>query len=531
MPQHNARDQRRHLPHGRFAAVLLKVSLIACTMLSVWRNLTLHNLASQSVMEDQRQYERTSRESFVTGSARKTTNAVRRKIGHVDRVATFIASTENTPHSQWNHHDDNNNNNDDEEQIETAVVPTNFSRLPLALQPVTFQNCCPMMHRPTKKPRCGEVCLTRHACNNNTLYPYTSSQERHFLRPRSEENRDILRRQCHERNSLSTPPYQWCQQWWTDSIMHVHRRRDDTENATTITTTSRLDPYAANLPPPGCSIFNNGGGSGSYQHLILFPSVKMAFCGIPKVGITQWIQFLRFTFGAKDYLSSPHIKPEVFAMRYDKMNEEAQMKILNDPEWKFVAFLRDPAERLLSAYLDKVATKQLERDHFQKMHGLNRTLSFGEFLNILAETPPSQSCRSGGGNDLNTLRGVNWCTNPHWRPQTFSCGLSEFLPRFSFVGSLNFIETQARIILQHVGLWNDYGKWYHWHTKKNAGGSSRCNSAPPSLIVGQRLFGFQQTPKESGLGSGGLVVAVVLAMIRYVRPIRDMDMPRTRVPK
>ena len=27
----------------------------------------------------------------------------------------------------------------------------------------------------------------------------------------------------------------------------------------------------------------------------------VAFCGIPKVSITQWLQFLRFTFGAKDY--------------------------------------------------------------------------------------------------------------------------------------------------------------------------------------------------------------------------------------
>ena len=47
------------------------------------------------------------------------------------------------------------------------------------------------------------------------------------------------------------------------------------------------------------------------------------------VGITQWLQFLRFTFGAKDYLSSPHIKPEVFAMRFDKMSVDTQMQILN----------------------------------------------------------------------------------------------------------------------------------------------------------------------------------------------------------
>jgi hypothetical protein len=44
-----------------------------------------------------------------------------------------------------------------------------------------------------------------------------------------------------------------------------------------------------------------GGGSGPYDCLYLYPSGKLAFCGIPKAGITQWLHFLRFTIGAKDY--------------------------------------------------------------------------------------------------------------------------------------------------------------------------------------------------------------------------------------
>ncbi|KAL7487135.1 hypothetical protein ACHAW6_012736 [Cyclotella cf. meneghiniana] len=485
MPHYYAHRHRRRSRSGRPAAMLplLKLVLAACMTMLAGRNMALHDLSARKSMEDRTRYEITSRESFVTGSAAKETNASTRNSGRREEARKIIAR-----------------------QFPTAVVPSDVSRLPLALQPVDFPNCCPVIHRPPKKPRCGEVCLTAHACNNS-LYPFDSTQQIHFLRPRSQENRDVLRARCNRRNSLQTPPYQWCQQWRDDSIMHANRLREDNGTAVAATTTF-LDPYAADLPPPGCSIFNNGGGSGSFQHLLLFPSVKMAFCGIPKVGITQWMQFLRFTFGAKDYLSSPHIKPEVFAMRYDKMNEEAQAEILNGecpcmpyPNWKFVAFLRDPAERLLSAYLDKVVTKRLERDHFQRMHGLNRTLSFEEFIGILAETPQSSSSSSqpcGGGSDLDALRGVNWCTNPHWRPQTFSCGLSEFLPRFTFVGSLDHIESQSRRILQHVGLWEDYGRWYHWHTHKKDAEGGRCGSSPPSLAVGEPLFGFQQTPRESG---------------------------------
>lgn len=97
------------------------------------------------------------------------------------------------------------------------------------------------------------------------------------------------------------------------------------------------------------------------------------------------------------------------------------------------------------------------------------------------------------GHGLDRLKGVNWCTNPHWRPQTYSCGMSEFLPRFSFVGSLNYMDSQVRTVLDGVGLWEKYGRYYHWHSdKESATSSSRCNLPPPVLKVGDELFGFQQ---------------------------------------
>lgn len=49
-----------------------------------------------------------------------------------------------------------------------------------------------------------------------------------------------------------------------------------------------------------------------------------------------------------------------------------------------------------------------------------------------------------------------------------------------------------------MGLWEDYGRWYHWHTRKKDAEGGRCGSSPPSLTVGEPLFGFQQTPRESG---------------------------------
>jgi hypothetical protein len=40
------------------------------------------------------------------------------------------------------------------------------------------------------------------------------------------------------------------------------------------------------------------------------PKAKLIFCGIPKVGILEWIKFFRHTYGAGDYLSIPYFKDE-----------------------------------------------------------------------------------------------------------------------------------------------------------------------------------------------------------------------------
>lgn len=88
---------------------------------------------------------------------------------------------------------------------------------------------------------------------------------------------------------------------------------------------------------------------------------------------------------------------------------------------------------------------------------------------------------------------LNICPNDYAFTVIF---IKRFLPRFSYVGSLNYMDTQARSILNEVGLWESHGKYYHWHKDKKTAGGSRCNSPPPNLKAGERLFGFQQNPKS-----------------------------------
>jgi hypothetical protein len=171
--------------------------------------------------------------------------------------------------------------------------------------------CCEMLSIRGRNPRniqCEGICHTERACVDK-LYPFKSEQEAKFFTEKEWNATTLpaLRADCKRMNMKLSPPYKWCQQWGPAT---KHNPKD----IATTTKIKKLDlttleqynhqniyPLGAKLPPPGCSRMSEGGGSGAYQHLTLFPEAKLAFCGIPKISITQWLQFLRFTFGAKDY--------------------------------------------------------------------------------------------------------------------------------------------------------------------------------------------------------------------------------------
>ncbi|KAL7521008.1 hypothetical protein ACHAWX_005702 [Stephanocyclus meneghinianus] len=367
-------------------------------------------------------------------------------------------------------------------------------------------SCCEMAALKGKAPtpkniQCEGICHTERACKD-PLYPFETQADATFFREKTwnATNLPQLRKKCTEKNRLLNPPFQWCRQWMvadyanhSENVETLKREIDWSRLAQH--NHKNINPLQADLPPPGCSRTSEGGGSGPFQHLTLFPSAKLAFCGIPKVSITQWLQFLRFTFGAKDYQAFPHAKPDIKLMRFDRLEEKSQMKILNDPEWKFAVFLRNPAERLLSAYLDKVNGKSLrDRDHFKFIYNMTHTPTFDQFVKAIAKNRTDFEL---GSKTREKLWGVDWLTDPHWRPQSYSCGLSEFLPRFSFVGSLDRIEEQARALLQEVGLWDNYGKYYHRIINTDGITSGICSLPPPVLRVEDELFGFLQLPRET----------------------------------
>ena len=387
--------------------------------------------------------------------------------------------------------------NSEATQTTESTTASISEELPEALQldPSLFaiadrprDNCCLHWSQTTRKrtkkqkSQCRGVCFTPRACSDggDGIYPFRDKKEKLFfgrLKKRNETEtnteggggkhapwKDELRNKCLKRNKTShqqQPPNRW--------------------------NTTLPFPFADDLPPPGCSSVSQSAG-GSFQHLYILPRAKLAFCGIPKVGITNWLQFLRFVMGAHDYVSFPHGKPDLLLWSFDLLQPEVQERIWNDPEWTFAAFLRNPAERLLSAYLDKIEKK-----------GRHGNLSFDDFVEGLErELPEELDCRDDK-TIKSSLTGMSWCTDPHWRPQTWSCGMSEKIDRFDFIGSLDRTERHSRALLEKVGLWESHGKHYrNGRSKRTAAKGQSCVALFPlrdefeSTPLSLRHVGFQQ---------------------------------------
>ncbi len=175
------------------------------------------------------------------------------------------------------------------------------------------ENCCQMALDKMNNKKISQdnycwqaICHTPRACNDS-LYPFSSQHEKDYfqLRKLQRKEKKKFKRQCNSRNGMLVPPYTWCKQWFehdkdesTVSLNHtkIVRGSDRVTIESVLEESSHqnlqmlehynyknINPYEAKLPPPGCSHFTEGGGSGSYVNLFLFPQAKLGECHSGKV--------------------------------------------------------------------------------------------------------------------------------------------------------------------------------------------------------------------------------------------------------
>ena len=177
-----------------------------------------------------------------------------------------------------------------------------------------------------------------------------------------------------------------------------------------------------------------------YYSPIISETFKLMLVPIPKVACTQWLQLFRRMAGQDNWqerVGGLPYTPDINGLTYlSDYNLTEATNILQSPEWTRFVFVRDPKERFLSAYLDKVVNSQMVVLGSCCRHTrdcVTNETTFREFYEL------TQTCK-----------------NEHWDVQ------SERLPSriwntINFVGHMENLEQDARRLLTQVGVWNEYG--------------------------------------------------------------------------
>lgn len=176
---------------------------------------------------------------------------------------------------------------------------------------------------------------------------------------------------------------------------------------------------------------------------IVLEEYRLIFFSMPKVGCTVFKQLFRRMKGHNDWRIQttnkvPH-NPDFNGLQYlwqYPLGRATEM--MTSPNWTRAIFVRDPKERLLSAYLDKALKDKA------KYIGLHCC-------------PTWQRCKDFAAASFSDfVHVVTLCYDPHWNPQTWRME-GKYWPHINFVGHLESVRADTKRLLSKVGAWNKYG--------------------------------------------------------------------------
>ena len=178
-----------------------------------------------------------------------------------------------------------------------------------------------------------------------------------------------------------------------------------------------------------------------YYSPVVVPQFRLVFIPIPKVACTQWLQLFRRMAGFSNWKQRDNglpYTPDVNGLTYlsDYSLREAN-DIWTSSNYTRAVFVRDPKERFLSAYLDKVvATQHIARG---------------------ACCPRTRDCVSSQTTLEEFVALTETCDNEHWAVQSDRLPGPHLWKYINFVGYMDHLEQDAKRLLQHIGAWETYG--------------------------------------------------------------------------
>ncbi|VDI54481.1 Hypothetical predicted protein [Mytilus galloprovincialis] len=167
-----------------------------------------------------------------------------------------------------------------------------------------------------------------------------------------------------------------------------------------------------------------------YSSPIVVSKYKLIFFWNEKVGCTYWKSLLQFIQGIKNKeVHDPRRNGLTYLIQF-KDNDITDMMF--NEAWIKAVFVREPRERVLSAFLDKGLNNSLMMD----LCGRPSVKSFPEFLAV-----------------------IKLCKDVHWSSQV---KLPRHLYKNTIIGKMPDINKFSENLLTKIGAWNDTVKdWLH----------------------------------------------------------------------
>jgi len=176
---------------------------------------------------------------------------------------------------------------------------------------------------------------------------------------------------------------------------------------------------------------------------VVLTKYKLVFFDVPKVASSAFmILFQRMEGVDRSKLQHPKRvhHPKHNGLRYlYQFSLENATRMMNDPTWTRATFVRNPHERLLSAYFDKGIGTQFK---WIRSSCCKRTKD--------CMTPDRRRFR-----DFVDLA-IGNCRNDHWFPQSQRVD-DKFWPLVNFVGRMDALQQDAEALLRRVRAWDEYG--------------------------------------------------------------------------
>ena len=183
------------------------------------------------------------------------------------------------------------------------------------------------------------------------------------------------------------------------------------------------------------------------HHVLVNERFRLVLCTEPKVASTEFLKLMHRLGNDTRWRRDPHFRRD--APLLSRLRTREAQRCLEDRNWTWAVFFRDPAERLLSAYLDKFRDDAVANKRYALREFGRDAMTFADFVDAVADT--SNATRG-------SRTGLHPWTNPHWRPQRFLCNNDVFLSRYDFVGSFDRLAADAAALLRRLGAWDQYGR-------------------------------------------------------------------------